>query len=95
MIHSFAFALLIIYKTNEQTSIWCNHTIANTKNLRIIEGNTYRFKQYTSSSASGPTSRLYITAGFATTPPTPMKPEAGLRGRPAAEAPNKKIPHKM
>jgi hypothetical protein len=63
---------------------------------RFLEfGNTYRFKQYTSSSASGPTSHLYITAGFATTPPTPMKPEAGLRGRPAAEAPNKKIPHKM
>ncbi len=55
-------------------------------------GNTYRSKQYTSSPASGPTSHLYIMIGFATTPPTPMESEAGLRGRPAAEAPNKKIP---
>jgi hypothetical protein len=30
--------------------------------------------------------------GFATTPPTPMESEVGLLGRPAAEAPNKKIP---
>jgi hypothetical protein len=42
--------------------------------------------------ASGLTSHLYITLGFATTPPTLMESEAGLRGRPAVEAPNKKIP---
>ncbi len=59
-----------------------------------LHGNTYRSIQYTSSPASGPTSQLYITIGFATTPPTPMESEAGLRGRPAAEAPNKKNPKK-
>ena len=40
--------------------------------------------------SSGQAAHLYITIGFATTPPTPTESEAGLRGRPAAEAPNKK-----
>jgi hypothetical protein len=70
----------------------CFHTLEITYSQ--LHGNTYRSTQYTSSSASGPTSHLYITIGFATTPPTPMESEAGLRGRPAAEAPYKKIPKK-
>jgi hypothetical protein len=45
------------------------------------------FSTDSSSLSSGPTSPLHITFGFAITPPIPSGPEAGLRGRPAVEAP--------
>jgi len=39
--------------------------------------------------SSGQAAHLYITIGFATTPPSRTEPEAGLRGQPLAEATRK------
>jgi hypothetical protein len=41
---------------------------------------------------SGQNAHLHITIGFATTPPSPSEPEAGLRGKPLAEA-TRRIPN--